>query len=171
MSTTRRRRPWRPGTCTARSVPSGPASRPIAEHAGAAAAARTVAIHQPAARPGAWSAPRAPSMQSQVISTPSNAQAKLLAEYHQTASEWTAETQNTAVAHKAVVTELDSRRTSSPRAGMQSRNGMIDAAVNATAAFDKRRPASCQVIHDTSSNTGATGTVNGRSNKADSGFV
>ena len=71
----------------------GHARSPMAEHAGARSAAMAAPIHQLLAPTGcAWFfGPGDRKTHSQASSVPSKAQAKLLAEYHQTASTLTAE--------------------------------------------------------------------------------
>ena len=107
----------------------------MAEHAGATSAARAAATHQPMAPAGcAWFlGPSDRKTHSQAIRVPSKAQVKLLAEYHQTASMWTAERLKTPTAARAAVAEPDSRRTRLARAARQSKNGTSAAAVNAAA--------------------------------------
>ena len=95
----------------------------MAEHAGAARAARAAAIHQPMDPTGCALLFRLSDRKthSQASSVPSMAQVKLLAEYHQAASMWTAERLKAATAAKAAVDEPDSRRTNLPRATRQSK--------------------------------------------------
>src|SRR5262249_28123890 len=116
------RRPSSLGSSPARSRDAGPASRPIAENAGADRAATADRPHQ--ARAGAPVSARSIARMVQVHESivPRSAQVKLLAEYHHDASRWTAERLKAAVAARPAVADRASRRTSTNTAGKQSRN-------------------------------------------------